>query len=505
MIKSVGKELEDRAAIHIAARTFDALAAAHSATDDAGLMAPVIHRDVNPSNVLVGWDGHVKLADFGVAKVTGMDHQSVAGMIKGTYGYMAPEQVTGELVTPRADVYAGGIILWELLTKRRAFQRGALPEMEALRTMAEPRLTSLDTLRPDVDRSIRDAVKRALEPRPERRMITAEEMVSILTSVVPADEGRERLVAALGLVRNDARAAAAAAIPSGDTHRPPMTVPDPRTVPALVAPPNTLQGLPPPPPASSSASRGMLPKAVAPPRPESVARMAAAAPARPAAEPPKLPSRTALPAATAPSSPKAPGPAKVPSRMLPATTLQSAPSSAEPAKRPSASARLAVAVPDASRDSKPIAAGSSSSVSPSSVSLFDSLVEAPEITSARAGRDPLRLGTPLESVTAGLALKDAIDEILRGQPSSMPPSVLRESGSVPAVIEPARAASNAGAVTAVMPEAPRHIGQLPAAPAPMRVGAPGSRPLGTSPAKPRSGQRRRPSRHLQTVLPRRRA
>jgi len=184
MLKGIGRELDDRAAIYVAARIFDALAAAHSAVDESGAIAPVIHRDVNPSNVLVPWDGHVKLADFGVAKVTGLSHQSVAGMIKGTYGYMAPEQVTGEAISPRADVYAGGIILWELLTKRRAFQRGALPEVEALRAMAEPRLVGLDTIRPDLDRTVRDAVKRALEPRAERRTITAEEMVAVLTAVV---------------------------------------------------------------------------------------------------------------------------------------------------------------------------------------------------------------------------------------------------------------------------------------------------------------------------------
>lgn len=223
MLKTVGKELDDRTAIYIAGRIFAALSAAHAATDESGAPAPVIHRDVNPSNVLVAWDGQVKLADFGVAKVTGSTHQSAAGLIRGTYGYMAPEQVTGEGgITPRADVYACAIILWELLTRRRAFQRGALPEVEALRAMAEPHLPSIDTLRSDVDKTIRDALKRALEPRADKRAITAGEMVGVLTLVVPSDEGRDRLVAAMEAVRYDPRATAVEANADGGfSDRPP--------------------------------------------------------------------------------------------------------------------------------------------------------------------------------------------------------------------------------------------------------------------------------------------
>jgi serine/threonine-protein kinase len=209
MLKAVALEMDDRAALYIAARIFGALAAAHGTTSEDGEPAPVIHRDVNPSNVLVPWDGEVKLADFGIARVTGSTMQSAAGILRGTYGYMAPEQVNGATITPRADVYAAAIVLWELLTKRRAFLRGALPEAEALRAMAEPRLLSIDILRPDIDRSVRDALRRALEPRPERRTITAEEIVSVLDATVPPDAGRENLARLLAQIRHDPRAHAA--------------------------------------------------------------------------------------------------------------------------------------------------------------------------------------------------------------------------------------------------------------------------------------------------------
>lgn len=253
MLRAVGKELDGGAAIFIATKIFEALAAAHSALDDTGLLSPVIHRDVSPGNVLVPWDGHVKLADFGVAKVAGLDHHSVAGMIKGTYGYMAPEQVTGEEVTPRADVYAAAVILWELLARRKAFQRGALPEIEALRAMAEPRLPLLETVRPDVDRTVLDAVKRALEPRAEHRTITAGEMVSILSAVVPAEEGRARLVRALDVVCSSSQIAVDGAKGGGGLGLANTLLAQPHTLDEMlrtqlssglmVSPPNGVRGL----------------------------------------------------------------------------------------------------------------------------------------------------------------------------------------------------------------------------------------------------------------------
>ena len=78
----------------------------------------------------------------------GQKVSSMIGSIKGTYGYMAPEQVRGELVTPRADVYAAAVVLWELLTKRRAFLRGALPELEVIRALADPHIVPLDVCGP---------------------------------------------------------------------------------------------------------------------------------------------------------------------------------------------------------------------------------------------------------------------------------------------------------------------------------------------------------------------
>jgi len=106
LLKGRGATLDDRAAMWVASRVFGALAAAHGARDpETGEFSPVIHRDVNPSNILIPWDGHAKIADFGIAKVAGVDSEKTqAGFIKGTYGYMAPEQVRGDELSVRTDV-----------------------------------------------------------------------------------------------------------------------------------------------------------------------------------------------------------------------------------------------------------------------------------------------------------------------------------------------------------------------------------------------------------------
>lgn len=202
MLSIGGEKVEDSAALFIASRVFEALAAAHSARDpDTGALAPVIHRDINPSNVLVPWDANVKVSDFGIAKAGGTQADTKMGFVKGTYGYLAPEQVKGESFTVRGDVYAASLLLWELLARRKAIQRGAMSESGVLRAMEHPEFPSLDALRPEIDPLVRDAVQRGLAVNPDDRSITAEEMVGVLAGVMKADEGRMTLAQAIARVR----------------------------------------------------------------------------------------------------------------------------------------------------------------------------------------------------------------------------------------------------------------------------------------------------------------
>ncbi len=107
--------------VHIISAVAKGLAHAHAQRDASGKPLEIVHRDVSPHNILIGYSGAVKLIDFGIAKAEGKLSRTQAGTIKGKVGYMSPEQVTGGKIDGRADVFSLGICLWEALTRRRLF------------------------------------------------------------------------------------------------------------------------------------------------------------------------------------------------------------------------------------------------------------------------------------------------------------------------------------------------------------------------------------------------
>src|SRR5215470_9081935 len=107
--------------ITIIAEIATGLDAAHDATDADGAPLQIVHRDVSPSNVLLGVAGEIKLADFGVAKARSRSYHTVSGTIKGKAPYMAPEQILGEPLDRRADVFSLGVLLFESTTRTRLY------------------------------------------------------------------------------------------------------------------------------------------------------------------------------------------------------------------------------------------------------------------------------------------------------------------------------------------------------------------------------------------------
>ena len=120
-MRSRGEALPIAMACWIMMQICEGLDYAHNKRDGQGRELHLIHRDISPQNVLIGYDGEVKLIDFGIAKAAGKASTTQAGILKGKFGYMSPEQVRGLPIDKRSDIFAVGIVLYELLTGERLF------------------------------------------------------------------------------------------------------------------------------------------------------------------------------------------------------------------------------------------------------------------------------------------------------------------------------------------------------------------------------------------------
>ncbi|MBI5498190.1 MAG: serine/threonine protein kinase [Deltaproteobacteria bacterium] len=158
-------------ALYIAAEVAKGLGYAHGRTAPDGSPLGIVHRDLNPRNVVVSPAGEVKILDFGIARSSVKKHQTGSGVIKGTPGYMSPEQVMGYSVDARADQYGLAIILHELLTVRRLISVKDAVEHRA--KLAEGPLPIPSTLRGDIPKSVDEVVMKALSTRAEDRYPSA--------------------------------------------------------------------------------------------------------------------------------------------------------------------------------------------------------------------------------------------------------------------------------------------------------------------------------------------
>ncbi len=170
-------------ACRVVADTLAGLHYAHTRASADGKPLGLVHRDVSPQNVLVTYEGGVKLVDFGIAKATRASaEQTQAGLFKGKFSYMSPEQSKGRPLDARSDVFAVGILLWELLTWQRLFKRAN--EMATLIAVAEEPIPSPRQVVPEIPPRLERIVMRALERPLGERYQSAQEMRADLESLL---------------------------------------------------------------------------------------------------------------------------------------------------------------------------------------------------------------------------------------------------------------------------------------------------------------------------------
>jgi serine/threonine-protein kinase len=212
-------------AVRIVMQACAGLHAAHELTDGKGKLIGLVHRDISPQNILVTYDGVAKVVDFGVAKATALgDGATQAGQLKGKVSYMAPEQVRGDPIDRRVDVFAMGIVLYALTTGKHPFRKDSegatLFAITAPEAVIAPR-----KFIPDYPQPLQDVVLKALDKDRNQRYGSASELLKALDKALPptsrgSDEEVGAFVLSLfGEQRNQSQATLAEALERADRHQ----------------------------------------------------------------------------------------------------------------------------------------------------------------------------------------------------------------------------------------------------------------------------------------------
>lgn len=178
-VRKSGERIGVKEAAYIAIETCRGLSYAHELTDEDGNPLGLVHRDVSPPNVLISKRGEVKVTDFGLAKATTQLEKTDPGVVKGKFSYLAPETASGNPVDHRVDIFAMGIILWEMLAGRRLFLGES--DYETIKLVQRAEVPSLRRFHPDVDEQFEQIVRRSLAIDPNQRFQSARELSDALT------------------------------------------------------------------------------------------------------------------------------------------------------------------------------------------------------------------------------------------------------------------------------------------------------------------------------------
>lgn len=179
-LKAQGASFPVEAAVMIAVRICEGLAYAHELTSPDNKPLHIVHRDMSPPNVLITKHGEVKIVDFGLAKASSQLEKSEPGMIKGKFSYLSPEAALGEEVDHRTDIFAVGIILWELLAGRRLFLGDS--DFATVKQVQQAVIPSFKGVRTDVTEDLERIMRRAMAKDPNARYGAARDLGRDLTT-----------------------------------------------------------------------------------------------------------------------------------------------------------------------------------------------------------------------------------------------------------------------------------------------------------------------------------
>jgi eukaryotic-like serine/threonine-protein kinase len=196
-VMSKGEPFPIAMASAIISGALSGLHAAHIAESDEGTPLNLVHRDVSPENIMLGTDGVSRVLDFGIAKAQGRSHETKEGVVKGKLAYMAPEQLHGEAVSARSDLFSTSALLWELVTGKRLFKRDT--DVETLKRVLFETIESPTVHRPDLPAALEAVIMKGLARKPDERHASALVMQQELEEAAPPATNRA-LAAWLGTV-----------------------------------------------------------------------------------------------------------------------------------------------------------------------------------------------------------------------------------------------------------------------------------------------------------------
>jgi eukaryotic-like serine/threonine-protein kinase len=229
----LGQPIAFNLAAKIVSFACEGLAYAHDFLDPAtGEPMNLVHRDISPDNILLGRNGGVKVVDFGIAKAANQEHHTKTGTIKGKFAYMPPEQLKGLVLDRRADIFALGIVLYELVTGQKPFE--TTTDAQILQAILYEPMRPAVTLRPDVPAEVQGILDKALEKNRDQRYPDCRAMQADLERFI-VSQGEQVGQYQLSQLVQKLAAATAPAVPPTATPRPsqvglPVATPHPSAV-----------------------------------------------------------------------------------------------------------------------------------------------------------------------------------------------------------------------------------------------------------------------------------